>query len=409
MGHRGLPQTVRGGGRRRRSGGLPLAAGAESSTPVTNWARHDAVAIVSVDPQAALADLAALRSSIGDAQIVALGESVHGASELLTLKHRTLRFLVERMGFRSVAWEEDWTTGLEIDEYIRTGEGDLDALVREMSPQWQSHEVADVLRLLRGYNSRHVDDVRFFGVEYYFTRLAAYDAVEAYVARVAPRRLAELRPHLSVIRPFTADKFAYVDWYWNLPNKRPYIRHAHAVLDLIHDVRHAPAERQRQVALHHARQIVSFYKHYDLSIADSNVYREAHAARNLRWWHRFSGDKVVYWAASPHTANARKLQIVQPAGQDMSFASAGSYLRRWYGDHYLSIGFTFDHGTVSPGPEATADLPPPRPTWFEQPLGDVRLAQFALDLRGHAPDRSVNGCTIRSRPVASPTAAPADT
>jgi Erythromycin esterase len=54
----------------------------------------------------------------------------------------------------------------------------------------------------------------------------------------------------------------------------------------------------------------------------------------------------------------------------------------------LSIGFTFDHGTVSLGPGATADLPPPRRAWFEQPLGDVRLAQYALDLRGPAP-RSV--------------------
>ena len=254
-----------------------------------------------------------------------------------------------------------------------------------MSPQWQSHEVADVLRWLRQYNVRHVDDVRFFGVEYYFTRRAAYDAVEDYVAQVAPDRLAELRRHLNVIRPFTTDKFAYVDWYWNRPNKRPYIRHAHAVLDLLRDLRPGRSERAHQVALHHARQIVSFYEHYDLSVADSNVYREPHAARNLRWWQRFSDHKVAYWAASPHTANAPDLQIVQPEGEDMRFASAGSYLRRWYGDQYLSIGFTFDHGTVSLGPGATADLPPPRPAWFEQPLGDVRFAQFALDLRGHAP------------------------
>ena len=93
---------------------------------MTEWASHEAVPLVTVDPNPALDDFVALRPSIGDARIVGLGESVHGASELLTLKHRTLRFLVERMGFRSVAWEEDWTTGLEIDRYIRTGKGDVD-------------------------------------------------------------------------------------------------------------------------------------------------------------------------------------------------------------------------------------------------------------------------------------------
>ena len=54
--------------------------------------------------------------------------------------------MIEELGFRSIAWEEGWATGLEIDNYIRTGEGDLDAIVREMSPQWQSREVANVLR-----------------------------------------------------------------------------------------------------------------------------------------------------------------------------------------------------------------------------------------------------------------------
>jgi Erythromycin esterase len=70
---------------------------------------------------------------------------------------------------------------------------------------------------------------------------------------------------------------------------------------------------------------------------------------------------------------------------DLRFPSAGSYLRRWYGEHYRSIGFTFDHGTVTLGPGQTATMPPPAPGWFEQPLGDVPHDQFILDLRQHAP------------------------
>ena len=34
----------------------------------------------------------------------------------------------------------------------------------------------------------------------------------------------------------------------------------------------------------------------------------------------------------------------------MRFPSVGSYLRRWYGPQYLSIGFTFDHGELRLGP-----------------------------------------------------------
>jgi hypothetical protein len=70
------------------------------------------------------------------------------------------------------------------------------------------------------------DKVSFVGVEHYFTRLLAYDAITAYVARVAPERSDELEQH--VIRPL-ADEFAYVAWYQSQADKAPFIRRAHAV------------------------------------------------------------------------------------------------------------------------------------------------------------------------------------
>lgn len=356
--------------------------------PVTGWVRHHAAPLDTVDPAAPLDDLSPLRRSIGDAEIVGLGESIHGAAEEISLKHRTLRLLVERMGFRSVAWEEDWTTGLQIDKYIRTGEGDLDALMRRMSPQWQSRQVADVLAWLRDDNAGRTDKVRFVGVEYYLLGSLAYDAVDAYVADSAPGRLAELRRHLRVIRPSTEDMFQYIQWYLSVADKGPYVRHARQVYRLVRGVPHRPGDRAHALALHHARQIVSFYEHYSLPqppASDSLVYRDAQAAQNLRWWHRYSSDKVAYWGASAHTANAPRLRIVVPPGPDWRYATAGSYLRRWYGRRYVSIGFTFDHGTVSLGPGATVTLPPPAPDWFERPFGKVGIDQFALDLHTPAP------------------------
>jgi erythromycin esterase-like protein len=56
--------------------------------PVTGWVRHHAVPLDTVDPAATLGDLAPLRRAIGDAEIVGLGESIHGAAEEETLKPR---------------------------------------------------------------------------------------------------------------------------------------------------------------------------------------------------------------------------------------------------------------------------------------------------------------------------------
>ena len=97
--------------------------------------------------------------------------------------------------------EDDWTIGLQLNEYILTGDGNLDALMSNVGSQWQCDEVADVLRWLRAYNDAHAM-VQFVGVEfYYLTRSPAYDAVEAYVAEAASEQLAELQRHLEVIRP----------------------------------------------------------------------------------------------------------------------------------------------------------------------------------------------------------------
>ncbi len=365
--------------------GVPTADAHPRTQPVTAWTSEHALPLSTVDPAAPLGDLRPLRRSVGDAEIVGLGESTHGAAQEIDLKLRTLRLLVERMGFRSIAWEEDWTLGRRIDTYIRTGSGSLHRLVSRMSGQWQYGEVAEALRWLREYNAGHADKVRFAGVEFYLTPPLAYDDVKHYVARTAPQRLRELRRHLRVIRPSTSNMYAYIPWFEKQPDQQRYVRHAHRVHELVAGLPHRPQDRRHAKTLHTARQILSFYEHYTLPDSDSFAYRDAHAARNLRWWRTFTGDKIAYWAASPHTANAPRLRIVMPPDGVMRFASAGSYLRRWYGQRYLSVGFTFDHGRVSTGAGDTAPMPAPAPGWFERPLGRVGLDQFALDLRAPAP------------------------
>jgi erythromycin esterase len=354
---------------------------ARPSAAVTAWAARHADPLTSSEPDAPLADLAPLRRSIGAARVVGLGESAHGAAEETTLKHRVLRMLVEQRGFRTVAWEEDWTTGVEIDAYIHGGRQDLAQLVASMSPQYQTDEVADVLAWLRQYNAGHRHKVSFVGVEYYFTRRLAYDVVEDYVGASAPHRLDELRRHLTPLRPTSDDPFEHIDAYSRIADKQPYLDDAHAVRELVAHVRHRRGDRDHAIALHAATQIVSFHEHYAMSEADNVVYREARAAESLRWWQRLTGDRIVYWAASPHTANAPRLRLTRPGDTDLRFASAGSYLRSWYGRRYLSIGFTFDHGSVAAGPGETIELGPPSPDWFEAPLGAVPHQTFSLDLR----------------------------
>ena len=358
-------------------------AGARDDRAVAQWAQRRSTTLTTVDPAAPLTDLRHLSAAVGDAKIVGLGEATHGAAEITGLKHRVLRLLVEDLGYRTVAWEEDWSLGLRINQYLRTGEGDLAGLVGRMSTAWRSAEVTEVLRWIRAWNADHRDDVTFVGVEAYATRPMIYDMVEAYVAARAPAMLAEAVSHLEPLTPENDDMQAHVDWYWQqVTDKGPYVRHARDLYDLVSAVPHRPGDRVHELHLQHVRQIVGFYEQF--AAANPFAYRDVHAAGNLRWTHRFMGEKVAYWAASGHTIDGPQLRLTQAQYPALEFASVGSFLRDWYGSGYLSIGFTVDRGTVvSEGQVVT--MPPAARDWLEAPFAAVPADQFTLDLREHAP------------------------
>ncbi len=363
----------------------PGPAQATQNHPLAGWLGGQAKPLDTTDPAAPLTDLRPLRRMVGDAVVVGLGESTHGSHEQFTLKHRIVRLLVEQLGFRSLAMEEDWATGIELNRYLLTGHGDPAELVKGMGMPWSTREVQAVLEWLRAWNTRHPDKVQFVGTDVFDTRPSVYDEVSHYVQQAAPRRLAELEGHFQVIRPTRPDWVAF--FLTQVPDQEPYLEHARQAYQLVAAIPHAAGDRAHQLALQHARQIVAFYEYYTLG--DPN-YRDREIAHNLDWWHRYTGDKVVYWAANVHTANAPRLTATLPPDV-LEFKAAGAYLRERYGSRYLSIGMTFDHGAVNSGWGAPPFTPmpflvPPPPDGFtERPLGDVDLPQYLLDLRTPAP------------------------
>jgi erythromycin esterase len=242
--------------------------------------------------------------------------------------------------------------------------------------------VRDVLEWLRHYNDTHADDVRVAGAEYFATGHAAYDAVEDYVAANAPDRMAELLSHLEWVRPDPGvDIGTHLGEYLAIVDKTPYVDAAAAVERLVDSV----GGDGHAVAAQHARQIHSWYEGFSLPWGDIPDYRDARAAENVRWWQQHTGARTIYWAASAHVADAPRLTITEPGEPDTMFASAGSHLENWYGADYVTIGFTFDHGTYLTGEGATIELPPASPGWFENPLAGVGHSQFVLRLDRHVP------------------------
>ena len=148
----------------------PTANGRDDdSAAVRAWIRATAWPLTTLDPGAALDDIAPLRDVLAPAAVVGLGESirgVRGGHELYRLKHRIVRLAVETAGFRAVAVEDDDAVGAALDHHLRTGEGDARALLAQAWRPWQTEEFLDLLQWLRVHNASHPDDpVRMVGVD----------------------------------------------------------------------------------------------------------------------------------------------------------------------------------------------------------------------------------------------------
>lgn len=354
---------------------------------VVAWLDRTAVGLASTDPRAPLDDLHAMGRMIGPATVVGLGESTHGSREQFRVKHRLVRYLVEQRRFRTVAFETDFAGGVEMDRYVVTGEGDPEALVRDMSsPMWGTEEIRDLLVWMRDYNRTHADKVRFHGTDVLTLREQSFAEVTSYVRRNAPSLSDELEREFALIRP-TRPRYEHMRWYFEQSDarKQELITAARRASALVDGVRARVPRLEREYAEQHARAILGWYVNY--STDGFRPEREQFIADSIGWWQRLHGGRVAYWAASAHTSSAPRLTYRLP-GQEFTLTMAGGHLRERLGRRYVSVGLLFHHGAITSDFTTGFDSHPvaaPPPGLVDHTLGAATRPDYYVDLHARAP------------------------
>ncbi|GIG69950.1 erythromycin esterase family protein [Phytomonospora endophytica] len=366
---------------------IPSAASASGRDPIAAWLDRHAVPLSRLDAGGELDDLRALRGIVGAATIVGLGEPSHGGRELFTLRHRALRFLVERMGFRTIAFEETFGNGRVMDAYIAGGPGDARAIAAEAGAPWASESMASLLVWLRAFNRHLPDDerVRFLGTDLVQLRQLNFDELTAYVTEVAPDSLAELESHLGPAGMHGVGS-GQVKWFLELPaeEKAAVLAHARAAHDLVMALPEQSTV-DGHVARQHARVVQGFYEYYSTG---DRAMRDTFMADSIDRWLGLTGGKAVYWGANVHTATFPEVTYTIPPRPTVSHAGTGAHLRARHGRGYVSIGVVFDHGelyvgweTGSPRPYA---IPAPREGTTDEILSRATRPNYLVDLRSPA-------------------------
>ena len=340
------------------------------------WLRRSAVPFATAEPRTGLEDLQPLRTMVGNARVVSLGEATHGTHEFFAMKHRILEFLVEEMGFTVFAIEANLPEADVVDDYVQRGEGDAATALSGMYFwTWNTDEVLDLIEWMRQYNLRRGDRpaVSFRGFDAQFANVAV-PRVRDYVARVNATRAAEVRELYRCIDGLTRSTYHLL----NLTQQkacRESIGRAHALLEQNRSQYTAASSLEEyERHLRYARVIVQA----EAIWTDVSGPRDAFMAENTIWLTDtvHAGEKVVLWAHNFHVAAHDSVAMGYP-------------LRQHYGSAMVVVGFAFDRGTfnaVSPqsglGPQTIGS---PQFGGYEQFFATAGHPRFLLDLRRPPP------------------------
>jgi len=336
-----------------RVGGVPISTLPQGADPPTEaelaWlaAQTNPLRHVRVFPDAPAddTDLAPFADIVGDARIVALGESTHGTREFFLVKHRLLEYLVREAGFEVFAIEANQLAVERINRYVQGGVGTARDVMRVMFRVWNTEEMLDLVEWMRTYNQEHPDRaVRFAGYDMQDHRTPA-DTLRAFLERIEPGLVprfddlvGEYRGQASSATPQIPDT-TRARWHrqgeslWSRVAARRPAWLARAV------------SRDDTVAVEWAVQAANLLRQAArFNVALSSPERDSLMAANLDWLIRTlaPGARAVVWAHDVHVSRGGDPELSFNGGAQM-----GAHLSRLYGSGYRAFSLLTYDGAYS--------------------------------------------------------------
>ncbi|RYY20390.1 MAG: hypothetical protein EOO36_03460 [Cytophagaceae bacterium] len=353
------------------------------------------------------AELEFLRSEIGGARVIFLGEPTHGEGNILAAKARLVAYLQQRLGFTTLAMESGFFELHKAQHQIMVGKSVATNLESSVFPTWmRTREFRAVVPLvgvdglrvmgfdpqLSGdYSADLTDELEDFLDDEKGSDAINYDTIDAVVSYLAA--------HYAVPPGYQPAAFEA-----ELAKADKLLRQAAA----------APVAARRaealfwQQCLRSLRALTQDYAAHDPSAkteaawtaADSNP-RDAQMADNLLWYLRqHPTEKVICWGALPHFANSvevlgsEELRAYRPMGRAVKEALGASQV-------YI-LGTLAGGGTHGLPGTAGVAVPAPAPGTLEATLLSQPAPAASVSLKHDAPGRQLTTYAFDYQPLAGP-------
>lgn len=368
------------------------------------WAASHSTSLTTVEPTGDFSDLLPLKSAIGAARVVALGENTHGAHEPLAFRNRLVHFLVEQMGFTAIALESGFTDSSITDEFVAGGAVEMQTVLREglSSGSGRYGENRELIQWMRDYNTAAPaaghHRIRFYGIDLtaggrISGTTLAIDYALSYLSRADPKGADNIRLSLG-------DNLPKEDWTWGMLSPSA----QRALDDAIPKIALEMAKNRQSLIAHSSVEAYLWAQHNvdvarqlarcerlttpqsftDIRYSGPVVgCRDQAMAANVRWVVQNAGSKgrVLVFAHNAHVMNWQE-DGGHWSGMQEKPPMMGSYLRRTFGRSLLIIATS--SSTTSGG------LPTPEPLddSIDDTLARVGLPKMLFDLRTARQDKA---------------------
>ncbi|WP_189223539.1 erythromycin esterase family protein [Saccharothrix coeruleofusca] len=356
------------------------------------------VPLRTLDPDAPLDDLAHLDRAIGDARVVAIGESAHYNAESYRLRHRLLRYLVERHGFTAYAMETGACEAWLVDDWVRGGAQPVGRVLAEgltsLMGSWT--QMREHLEWMRRHNAAASTPVGFYGIDLGCANaslLPALDVVLDHLARAEPE--SPVSPALrATAATFPATSAFAIPQalaaYGQLPVERRDALTA-GLAELAARLRAGSLDHVRRTgAEDYERALRAMANTVTLDVVlrgmargdlrSAALHRDTTIAETVEWV--LGRERRVVLAA--HNGHIQRQPVTMP-GAAAPVTTMGMRLADRLGRDYLVIGTTTATGrTLGPGffaGELFERLPPPEPGSLDALMAASHDGPFTTDLR----------------------------